>query len=346
MLRLLKENPTRVIPEYEDLFEEGFGENGNGECSLLQLFSEKDQIMSNAPILAVSADLQTTQVVANGSPASHQEVQELSSVRTEIQESSSEAVQFWWDSLDTKQLWPGEDSLASCEEFIDFMHDRLFGTASLNRETLGTTEKYEARVDKKHTDTSTFCSASLQKSCYKDDSVREVELTLKKPEIKSPAKQEQNSSISSAEQPAASLYGVTPYTAWNPSLDSEENLSPNSKGNQSLDSGKESCMDSSLEDSTICQLSSSATLRIPVILQGIALKAVVDTAAMVTIVYRQWTVNPPCLKPATLKLAGRDTKMDGHIVGPMSLKLGSTAFQVVVVQVAPIHSDMLIGLNF
>ena len=108
-------------------------------------------------------------------------------------------------------------------------------------------------------------------------------------------------------------------------------------------------MDSSLEDSTFCQLSSSATLRIPVILHGIALKAVVDTAATVTIVsdedYRQLTVNPPCLKPATLKLAGRDTKMDGHIVGPVSLKLGSTVFQVVV-QVAPIHSDMLIGLDF
>ena len=83
--------------------------------------------------------------------------------------------------------------------------------------------------------------------CYMDDSVREVELTQKKPEIKSPAQQEQNSSICSAELPAASLYGVTPYAAWNPSLDSEENLSPKSKGNPSLDSEKETCMDSSLE---------------------------------------------------------------------------------------------------
>ena len=231
--------------------------------------------------------------------------------------------------------------------FIDFMHDRLFGTASLNREALGTTEKYEAWVDKKYADT--FCSASLQESCYKDDSVQEVELTQKKPEIKSPAQQEQNSSICSAELPAASLYGVTPYTAWNPSIDSEDNLSLNTKGNPSLDSGKESCMDSTLEDSTICQLSSSATLRIPVILQVIALKAVVDTAATVTIVsdkvYRQWTFDPPSLKPGTLKLAGRDTKMDGHIVGPVSMELGSTVFQVVV-HVAPIHSDMLIGLDF
>ena len=342
-----KENPIWVIPEYEDLFEEDFWENDNGECSLSQLFSEKDQIISNTPSQTVSADLQTTQTVARGSPASHLEVQELSFVRTENQESNSEAVEFWWDSLDTKQLGPGEDSLASCEEFIDFMHDRLFGTTSLNRETLGTTEKYEAWVDKKYADT--FCSASLQESCYKDDSVREVELTQKKPEIKSPAQQEQNSSICSAELPAASLHGVTPYAAWNPSLDSEGNLSQKSKGNPSLDSEKETCMDSSLEDFTICQLSSSATLRIPVILQGIALKAVVDTAATVTIVsdkvYRQWTVNPPCLKPATLKLAGRDNKIEGHVVGPVTLKLGSTVFPVVV-HVAPIHSDMLVGLDF
>lgn len=342
-----KENPTRVIPEYEDLFDQDVGEDNNGECSLSQLFSEKAQIVSNAPIPAVSADLQTTQVVWNGSPASHQEVQELSSVSTEIQESNSEAVEFWWDSLDTKQLGPGEDSLASCEGFIDFMHDRLFGTTSLNRETLGTPEKYEALVDKKYADT--FCSASLQESCYKDDSVREKELTLKKPEIKSLAQHEQNSSICSAELPAASLHGVTPYAAWNPSFDSEENLPPNSKGNPSLDSGKENCMDSSLEDFTICQLSSSATLRIPVILQGLALKAAVDTAATVTIisdkVYRQWSVNPPCLKPGTLKLAGRDKKIEGHVVGPVTLKLGSTVFPVVV-HVAPIHSDMLIGLDF
>ena len=79
------------------------------------------------------------------------------------------------------------------------------------------------------------------------------------------------------------------------------------------------------------------------------MKAVVDTAATVTIVsdkvYRQWTVNPPCLEPATLKLAGRDNKIEGHVVGPVTLKLGSTVFPMMV-HVAPIHSDMLIGLDF
>ena len=216
--------------------------------------------------------------------------------------------------------------MANCEDYIDGVYFKLFGTITINVETFSTSESdSEAWLDQKFADR--FYSASLQDLSYSDKSVGE-ELTLEKPETKSPAQQEQNSSICSPELPAASHYGVTPYAAWNPSLDSEENLSPKSKGNPSLGSEKETCMDSSLEDFAICQLSSSATLRIPVILQGIALKAVVDTAATVTIVsdkvYRQWTVNPPCLKPATLKLAGRDKKMEGHIVGPVSLKLGST----------------------
>ena len=270
-------------------------------------------------------------------------------MRTEIQESNSEIVEFWWDSLDMKQPATGDekDSVASCEDYIDGMYFELFGTTSIDVETFSTSKsESEAWLDQRFADT--FYSASLQDSSYRDKSVRE-ELTLEKPGTKSPAQQEQNSSICSAELPAASLYGVTPYAAWNPSLDSEKNLSPNSKGNPSLDSGKESCMDSSWEDFTSCQLSSSATLRIPVMLQGIALKAVVDTAATVTIVsdkvYRQWTVNPPCLKPATLNLAGRDNKIEGQVVGPVTLKLGSKIFPVVV-HVAPIHSDMLIGLDF
>ena len=60
-------------------------------------------------------------------------------MRTEIQESNSETVEFWWDSLDTKQLGPGEDSLASCENLLTLCMIGLFGTTSLNRETLGTT---------------------------------------------------------------------------------------------------------------------------------------------------------------------------------------------------------------
>ena len=112
------------------------------------------------------------------------------------------------------------------------------------------------------------------------------------------------------------LYGVTPYPAWDPA---EENTCS---------------INSSLGDITICQLSSTLALRIPVILQGRALKAVVDTAAMVTIlsdkVYREMKPNSPCLKVVTLQMAVCDMRVDGHIVGPVSLKLGNTIFPEVV----------------
>ena len=239
-----------------------------------------------------------------------------------------------------------KDSLASCEEFIDLMHDRLFGTASLNRETLhGTTEEYEAWVDKKFADT--FYPASQQESCYRDKSVREVDWT---PAIQSPTQQEQNYSICSAKRRAALLHGVTPISAWNPSLDSEGNQFLNSKRIQFLDSEEENCSDCSFGTVTICQQrASSSAMRIPVTVQGVALKAVVDTAAMVTIVsdkvYREWTVKAPHFKAVSLKTAERDLKMDGHIVGPVSLEVGSSAFSVMV-HIAPIYEDMLLGLNF
>ena len=38
-------------------------------------------------------------------------------------------------------------------------------------------------------------------------------------------------------------------------------------------------------------------------------------------------------------------RMDGHIVSPVSLKLGNTTFPEVV-HVAPIQDDMLLGLDF
>ena len=97
------------------------------------------------------------------------------------------------------------------------------------------------------------------------------------------------------------------------------------------------------------KLSSTPALRIPVTFQGRALKAVVGTAAMVTIpsdkVYRQIKPNPPCRKVIALQTAGRDMRMDRHIVDPVSLKLGNTTFPEVV-HVAPIQDDMLLRLDF
>ena len=344
-----KEEQKGVLFECEDWSDQDFEGNDSGENSLLQfLFSEEGQIGSDAPISAVPAELQVVQVTTSGKSVSDHEIKELSSICTEIQESNSEVAEFWWDSLDAKQLptVDEKDSLANCEEFIDLMHDRLFGIASLNRETLhGTTEEYEAWIDKKFADT--FYSASQQESCYRDKSVREVDWT---PATQSPTQQEQNYSICSAERRAALLHGVTPISAWNPSLDSEGNQFLNSKGNQFLDSEEENCSDCSFGTVTICQQrASSSAMRIPVTVQGMALKAVVDTAAMVTIVsdkvYREWTVKAPHFKAVSLKTAERDLKMDGHIVGPVSLEVGSSTFSVMV-HVTPIYEDMLLGLNF
>ena len=102
-------------------------------------------------------------------------------------------------------------------------------------------------------------------------------------------------------------------------------------------------------DFIICQISPPSSLIIPITLQDRSIKAVVDTAAMVTVIsdeiYRGMKSNPPCLKATSLQTAGRDMKMAGHIVGPLLIKLGTLIFPTVV-HVAPINNDMLLGLDF
>ena len=103
------------------------------------------------------------------------------------------------------------------------------------------------------------------------------------------------------------------------------------------------------DDITICQLQSSSMLRITVYLQGILIKAVVDTAAEVTIIsdriFNELKPKPPCLKKVILRTAGRDLKMKGFVVGLVPLQLGSGTFMEAV-YVAPIQDDMLLGLAF
>ena len=84
-------------------------------------------------------------------------------------------------------------------------------------------------------------------------------------------------------------------------------------------------------------------------LQDRSIKAVIDTAAMVTVIsdqiYKEMKPNPPCLKATTLQTAGRNIKMIGRIIGPVSIKLGNVIFPTLV-HVAPINNDMLLGLDF
>ncbi|MCG7869674.1 MAG: retroviral-like aspartic protease family protein, partial [Candidatus Thiodiazotropha taylori] len=103
------------------------------------------------------------------------------------------------------------------------------------------------------------------------------------------------------------------------------------------------------EELTIRQLRSSSMIRVPILLQDRPLKAVVDTAAEVTIisdrVFRELEPKPPHLKKVILHTAGRDMKMDGFVVGPVAVQLGNSIFSEAV-YVAPIQDDMLLGLDF
>ena len=152
---------------------------------------------------------------------------------------------------------------------------------------------------------------------------------------KSPAQQKQTN-ICSDSIVMPSMQDVQPYTAWNPSMRLEGKLSSEQ-------------VEKTTGDFTNCQISLPSSLIIPITLQDGSIKAVVDTAAMVTVIsdeiYRGMKPNPPCLKATSLQTAGRDMKMAGHIVGPLLIKLGTVTFPAVV-HVAPINKDLLLGLDF
>ena len=308
-----------LLPEYGEWSKEEFEWSENGENSSLQLlFSEtSNTVLSESPA-----------ATANGAQAFQQESREPCSVFTHSQESNSEKQEFWWDSLETRGIRAEDeaDSVASCEQFIDGMYYRLFGDSTpIN---ICTSEEHETWIDNKFADT--IHSVSLQEFCLKDKEVRETELVE---EIKSPAPQEQtNSSL----HEATSIWPIE-----------EGYQSPSLKGNPSQDS--EECSDTSFGTVTIYQDHSSSSLKVPVTVQGVALNAIIDTAAMVTVIsdklYKEITVKPELLKTEILKTAGRDQKINGQVEGPVSLKLGESTYSVLVL-VAPIYEDMLLGLNF
>ena len=99
---------------------------------------------------------------------------------------------------------------------------------------------------------------------------------------------------------------------------------------------------STWEDTNICQLPSSM-LSVPVSLQDVKLQAVIDTAAEVTTIsdsiFRELQPTVPYLKKVILHTAGRDLRMDGFVVGPVTLKLGEITFPEAV-YVAPIQDGL------
>ena len=129
---------------------------------------------------------------------------------------------------------------------------------------------------------------------------------------------------------------IQQYAAWNPFMSLEgEMISVQ--------------YDRTTGDFPIGQINPPSSLRVPITLQDRSIKAVIDTAAMVTVIsdqiYNEIKPNPPCLKATTLQTAGRNVKMVGRIIGPVSIKLGNVIFPTLV-HVAPINNNMLLGLDF
>ena len=225
------------------------------------------------------------------------------------------------------------------------MYNQLFGSSNINTEALGNSQQYKEWIDQAFKET--FCSTPLPQLYDQYESIQEEVLTMEKLEAaierfypvktRSPAQQEQTNIFCSDNSfVMPSLQDVQPYTAWNASIGLEGNLSSEQ-------------VEKTTGDFTICQISPPSSLIIPITLQDRSIKAVVDTAAVVTIIsdelYRGMKPNPPCLKATSLQTAGRDMKMAGRIVGPLLIKLGTVTFPAVV-HVAPINNDMLLGLDF
>ena len=98
----------------------------------------------------------------------------------------------------------------------------------------------------------------------------------------------------------------------------------------------------------VCRLKSPSMLSVSIIVGDKVARAVVDTAAEVTIlsdrIYDSLRPKPPIIKQVTLNTAGRNMKMKGMIVGPVEMTLGDFVFQEFV-YIAPIDDDMLLGVD-
>ena len=107
--------------------------------------------------------------------------------------------------------------------------------------------------------------------------------------------------------------------------------------------------DSDTEHFLVCQLRSDSLLRVRLKVGDTVLRAVVDTAAQVTLisdrVLQGLEPKPHAIREVTLRNAGRDLVMKGVVVGPVRIQLGQQHFDEDV-HVAPIEDDMLLGLDF
>ena len=110
-------------------------------------------------------------------------------------------------------------------------------------------------------------------------------------------------------------------------------------------------VENAVKEVSICQLQSCSMLNVPILLGDLPLRAIIDTAAGITIisdqVHNRLIPRPPRIREVTLHTAGRDMKMAGFVValvGPVSMKLGGCTFEEEIC-VVPIEDEMLLGLD-
>lgn len=101
---------------------------------------------------------------------------------------------------------------------------------------------------------------------------------------------------------------------------------------------------------TINQIQSNSTLKVATVINNtIEINAVVDTAAQVTIlsdkIFAKLTPQPPVKRKLLLQTAGRQLKLTGQVVGPLTIGIGNGEYFEDVI-VAPIADEMLLGLDF
>jgi hypothetical protein len=78
----------------------------------------------------------------------------------------------------------------------------------------------------------------------------------------------------------------------------------------------------------ISQIRPTIGFMVELVVQGVSVQAVVDTGAEVSVlskrVYDQLNPKPPIKQYVTMTQAGENAKMNGFIVGPVEMQLGST----------------------
>ena len=102
------------------------------------------------------------------------------------------------------------------------------------------------------------------------------------------------------------------------------------------------------EIKTACQIQSASQFTIPIQVGDRPITAVIDSAAECTIisdrVYQSLHNKPAKLRDVKLMTAGRQLAIDGFVVGPVKLKIGTQWYSENVC-IAPIEKEMLLGFD-